>query len=625
MKETPDYLSTLPLDLRLRIMAMLPPNVRALGARLACKAPARTLSDPQHRTARISQPLPGYVVGRNRWPDAGAGQQSAAAAAALLQASQALPQLALWQKLQLLTTAAASGCEANVELVWQLLQPCVFPELLQSGFYRVLLQKHHPQWQEPCLGAAVVASGLAHLLPSLEQRCPGLLDPTRTLEATSKHCDLAGLQAVWEAVGKWFLEGNKDEERGPYWKPRGDWLKEAWQCIMAAAARSPTADALAKMAWVVETGRPHSPVRLLQADVWGAAAASGDMARLSWLRDRGFLWDTGMSIEAVFKHASMNTIQRMEECGDLPSTDAEAFMLADRGAGASPCYSAAKLRWLAGRGVPIGRRFALEAAAGAGNLEALQVLYEHWRAYEGTAAALPEEAVRAAVRSGNVPTIAWLVHEGGAMDPCFFQEAFSRGSVPAVRWLLEAGWLRPEGWAVSDAVDTWPCRTAAGRAGLVEAARLLAASGVPVRRKDPLYSAASRGLPWSMWCALQELMPEEERQEALFGSAHLAARAGCEATLEALVGQGVLGLHQGDLASAWYATAAANGDRAMLNYLRRLGLSPEWQAAFRHVPLPAQQWLAEHGAALGPPDEAQQWAAGGGALGPEEDDEGLPE
>lgn len=196
-----------------------------------------------------------------------------------------------------------------------------------------------------------------------------------------------------------------------------------------------------------------------------------------------------------------------------------------------------KLLWLAGRGVPIGRPFALEAAAGAGNLEALQILYDHWRAYEGTAAVVPEEAVLATVRPGHVPTIAWLVQEGAAMDPCFFHEALRRGSVPAVRWLLEAGWPRPEALAVSDAVDTWPCHKATGRAGLVEATRLLAAAGVPVRRKDPLYSAASRRLPWSMWCALQELMPEEARQDAVCGSAHLAARAGCEATLEALVGQ----------------------------------------------------------------------------------------
>ncbi len=42
-----------------------------------------------------------------------------------------------------------------------------------------------------------MVSGLAHLLPSLEQRCPGLLEPQRTLEAAARQGDLAGLQVAW--------------------------------------------------------------------------------------------------------------------------------------------------------------------------------------------------------------------------------------------------------------------------------------------------------------------------------------------------------------------------------------------------------------------------------------------
>lgn len=37
---------------------------------------------------------------------------------------------------------------------------------------------------------------LAPLLPSLEQRCPGLLDPACNLEAAARHCVLAGLEAA---------------------------------------------------------------------------------------------------------------------------------------------------------------------------------------------------------------------------------------------------------------------------------------------------------------------------------------------------------------------------------------------------------------------------------------------
>lgn len=41
------------------------------------------------------------------------------------------------------------------------------------------------------------------------------------------------------------------------------------------------------------------------------------------------------------------------------------------------------------------------------------------------------------------------------------------------------------------------------------------------------------------------------------------------------------------------------------------------------MPLPAQQWLVEHGVPPGAPEAAQQWAAGGVELGPEEGYEGL--
>ncbi len=54
----------------------------------------------------------------------------------------------------------------------------------------------------PDVGSAAVASGLARRLPSLAQRCTGLLDPVRTMEAAAIHCDLAGLQAEWEVVGQ---------------------------------------------------------------------------------------------------------------------------------------------------------------------------------------------------------------------------------------------------------------------------------------------------------------------------------------------------------------------------------------------------------------------------------------
>ncbi len=122
-------------------------------------------------------------------------------------AAAALQHLPFRCKLKTLSRAAESGCEANVELAWQLLQPHVFPELLQTSHYNDF---SHPARD---VGSAAVSSGLAHLLPSLEQRCPGLLDPGRTLEAAARQCDLAGLQAAWGLLGRRLQGGSNRNEQ----------------------------------------------------------------------------------------------------------------------------------------------------------------------------------------------------------------------------------------------------------------------------------------------------------------------------------------------------------------------------------------------------------------------------
>ncbi len=113
---------------------------------------AAALSKDPTCTASLSRPLPPHAVARAEE----AGQQH-------------VRQLPFRHKLQLLCTAAASGSEVNLEVAWELLQPSVFPEMLQR----------RNQFASTCVfsdpGVAAVEAGHPHLLPWLVRHCPGLM------------------------------------------------------------------------------------------------------------------------------------------------------------------------------------------------------------------------------------------------------------------------------------------------------------------------------------------------------------------------------------------------------------------------------------------------------------------
>ncbi len=164
----------LPTMLQLHILLMLPPNERALSARLVSPDARDALSGPQNCIASLSQPLPAHSAS---WAQA-AGQQH-------------LRQLPFRHKLQLLCTAAASGCEVNLEVVLALLRANVFPELLQQ-------RREICEYPDP--GVAASEAGHPQLLGWLLRHCRGLVEPVRTLAAAAQHCDLTGLQAAWAAL-----------------------------------------------------------------------------------------------------------------------------------------------------------------------------------------------------------------------------------------------------------------------------------------------------------------------------------------------------------------------------------------------------------------------------------------
>ncbi len=80
----------------------------------------------------------------------------------------------------------------------------------------------------------------------------------------------------------------------------------------------------------------------------------------------------------------------MEQQGHLPPAGDEAWRWVglDCSAAASPLDSTTKLEWLAARGWDhaVDPYHAMQFAAGAGNMEALQLLLEQWRERQAAAA-----------------------------------------------------------------------------------------------------------------------------------------------------------------------------------------------------------------------------------------------
>lgn len=202
--------SPLPTALQLHILSLLSPNERALSARLVCWEAYEAL--PDDCSATLTEPLPAHAA---PW-------------------AQEEGQEALWcmtfkQKLHLLCTAAASGSEVNMEVAWAMLQASIFPELLRS---RVFLPDPYPDpqalWRRGQATLTCWAGWCATALPCSVR-------PWRVLGAAAHHCDVAGLQAAWEA-----LQGESAVFQ-PF----------LTQGVLCAAAASATPDAMAKAEWLL--------------------------------------------------------------------------------------------------------------------------------------------------------------------------------------------------------------------------------------------------------------------------------------------------------------------------------------------------------------------------------------
>jgi hypothetical protein len=137
-----------------------------------CKAAGQHLTSPQHRTVRLSQPLPlqAREQARQQW------------AAGLLQLSSD-------GKDRLLSAAARSGSEVNLEVACSVMQPYLNGNTLDE-------YARNPDL-DPTTAAA--AAGHTHLLPWLVAR-PWPHHPHHAITAALRHSTLAACQQACQLM-----------------------------------------------------------------------------------------------------------------------------------------------------------------------------------------------------------------------------------------------------------------------------------------------------------------------------------------------------------------------------------------------------------------------------------------
>ncbi len=552
-----------PPELLLAVLSRLPPNEVALSARRTCRAAAQHFAEEHHRTAAIGQPLPPHAAGP------------------LEEAATAFRGITLNSKLYTLSVAAASGSEASLEVAWRLLQPCLFPELLHTDFYLDELPFNIDD-----AGTAAAKRGHISALAWLLDRCPGLVNRIDTLEAAAKHCSLPQLQEAWGLLSAVDSSLSLDGH------------------VLAAAAEAPMFDAIPKMQWVLQEGgcSPTSYTAVVAArsgdlarlrwlrergcpcntfDVLAAALQHADLSVADWLVD-----EVGCPLPGA---------------GDECQRDRQSVLEAAAASG-----SVGKLRWLRDRGLDfmLGPVMPMvSAAVGCGHLEMLRFLQQEGGDEVRLMLRNPC-LVEAVIRSGSVETAEYLLDADCCIrchDDHMWRIVGQTGSVDMVRWLLGEAGADLLGCA-SDLIEGWPETTAPGvhNAQLLEALRMDAGT-VSFGREEPmLREAACRSD-----VALLRFLHEELGFGLGPGVLAAAAGGGCEAVMEWLVERGCAEGNEWGLLDKCYLKAGQRGNLAALECLRRLGvprgeglLSRAVGAWALSLPLPVVQWLWGQGARI---------------------------
>ncbi len=605
----------LPPELLLRVLSFLPPNALALTGRLICKDAAQHFSQRHHITAFLSQPLP------HREP-------SRTCSLALDKARQGVTALSFRRQLHLFSTAVASGSEANLDLVWAVVQPRVFPELLHSGPVERVARRGCPA--DP--GVAAAKAGHPHLLPWLLAHCPGLLDPVATLVAFAQHCSLAVLQRVWEEwlgarVGRTLAEAEARQPPGAEAGVDGP-LKVGgwgrfWQQLLDAAAVCTLPEGGGKVEWVLQVGAGHCHVR---PDTVSAAVRSGDLARVRWLveshrgkQQQQQLWEQGACpvLAAALQHADLSVVEALVRDGScsLPDPgDTKACKSLVWHAAASG--SVFKLQWLdEARGLLVVGEGAADAAARSGHLDALRYL---WDQASGAVAEGGARVLDAAVREGHVDIAAWLLQQGCTAKWFTIHLAVEKGDLRMLKFLVGNARVPRDDYLFMLLPDTWPDTSSALDAELCAAARVLlncSSRSSSSRVEHDLFwvdSAAGRGhMP--LIRTMLSSRPGFTTLPAMFQFLqHQAVQGGCQDVLQWLEGLRAGGGGGGAAADAsvlgtwqWSGLkdALLRGDLATATFLVGHGaeLPPDavTQAAAEGCALSAVQWLAGQWAVAG--------------------------
>ncbi len=590
--KAPDLLPELPPELQLAVLSRLPPNEVALSARRTCRAAAQHFAEEHHRTAAIGQPLPPHAASE---PMEGVAEA-------------AMHHLSFRNKLRTLSVAAATGNVANLEVAWRLLQPCIFPELLQTAFYPEQLQGDYSAVDNA--GAAAAKGGSIHAVAWLLDRCPGLVNRSRTLEAAAKHFPLPQLQEAWRLL--------RSADGGSL---RLD------SAVLCAAAESRTPDAIGKMEWVLDQGQCF-----ITSHTATAAARSGDLARLRWLRGRGWQCDNWGVLEAALRHADLAVADWLVDQAGCPLPDVHRSYEVVSAAAASG--SVDKLRWLQARGVPLyyaeRNHGKVMAAAGLGNnTEVVRFLLE----LEDGGELLSENAMGGVLSSGNVAAAAFLLGPKVKVQRSACRTwrcAGCKGGLAMLRWLVEEAHMSASDVTPFGVIPAWPSTPATDSRQLLAAVRLLQAARLQQQQQQQQEPADE--LPDEDELSDEaELLPEEaelweetelprdailhaarrgdlgllrylhEELGASLGPHVLAAavHSGCGALLEWLVERGCAAGREVVETDACYLAAGKRGDRGTLECLRRLGVPRSevlWLKASKGVvPEPVFQWIRAAG------------------------------
>lgn len=481
----------LPSHLKLSILRRLAPNDKALSGRLVCKDAWHDLRGSN--TACLSQPLPAHATH---------SQQQIHVKASMLSFS---------QHLMLMATAASSGCETNIDIAWQLLEPRLHRGQLQAGFYN--RRTGNP-------GVAAIMAGHPHALPWLLRRCPGLVNGNEVALTAAERCQLPALQSVLAELreaGKQFSDVDG---------------------LVDSAAGSRTPDAQAKLQWVMDA---HPGAYTLRANTARAAASSGDLSRLQWLHARGCPTADVQVLAAALQYDACGSVAMTEwllahgGCAVPPVEDTKGRGELLEAAGASG--DLVKLRWLRERGVPLDLCVA-KTAAREGHIAVLQLLFEGIRE-PGQRRSCAFTALINCV--GTRPAVLDWLHRNCAADmpdaetlnSFLYMDVAGYGDVELIKMLSQHpvhGTLREDPEGLYAVIRCWDRKAPNGK--LLEAVQMLAAAGWKLGPKGPraLCDAAERGdLPLLYYIHTKlevALVPSQQHNDGNGGEEGEAAEEG---------------------------------------------------------------------------------------------------